>query len=137
MKPLPVVTPTAGAAGSTAINGSIIDALGFEGVLFVLLFGAIVTGAVTTFKLTQSDNSDMSSPEDVAGSNQAVADTEGSKAFYLDIRKPTKRYLRLIISRGTQNATVSAVALPYGAKSQPVTQTAAGESFVGPAGGTA
>lgn len=137
MKPLPVITPTAGAAASTAINGSIIDTFGFGGVLFVILLGAIVSGAVTSFKLTQSDNSDMSSGEDVAGSNQAVADTEGSKAFYLDIRKPTKRYLRLIVSRGTQNATISAVALPYNAASQPVTQTAAGESFVSPVGGTA
>lgn len=137
VKPLSCVTPTAGLAAATSITGSIIDTNGFAGVLFLVHFGAIVSGAATSFKVEHSDNSDMSSNADIEGTSQTVADTDDNKVFFCDIQKPTKRYVRLLVARATQNSTVSAVALPYGPSDAPFTQTATGERFVGPISGTA
>jgi hypothetical protein len=137
VKPLSCVTPTAGLAASTAISGSIIDTAGFNGVLFCVQFGAIVTGAATSFKVEHSDASDMSGNADILGTSQTVADSDDNKVFYVDIRKPVKRYVRLLVSRATQNATVSAVALVYGPNDAPFTQTATGETHSSPVSGTA
>ena len=137
VKPLSCVTPTAGVAGTSAITGSTIDTLGFNGVLFLVQFGTITAGAVTSFKVEHSDNSDMSSNADIVGTSQTVADTDDNKVFFCDLRKPVKRYVRLLVSRGTQNAAVSAVALPYDPSDAPFTQTASGESHVSPISGTA
>ena len=43
-----------------------------------------------------------------------IADDDDNKVFYLDIKRPQLRYGRLVVSRATQNATVSAVAVLYG-----------------------
>jgi hypothetical protein len=137
VKPVSAITPTAGVAAATAITGSIIDTLGFNGVLFVIPFGTIASTAVTSFKVEHSDASDMSGNADIAGTAQTVADTDDDKVFYVDIRKPVKRYVRLLVSRGTANAALSATALLYDPSAAPFTQSAVGERFVGPASGTA
>jgi len=137
VKPLSSITPTAGLAAATSITGSTIDTNGFTGVLFLVHFGTIVSGAATSLKVEHSDNSDMSSNADITGTSQTVADTDDNKVFYVDINRPVKRYVRLLVSRATQNSTVSAVAIPYGPNDAPFTQTATGEKFVGPASGTA
>lgn len=136
-KPLTAITPTAGAAGTSAINGATIDTLGFMGVLFLLHFGAIVTGAVTSFKLQHGDAANASDMADILGSSQTVADSDDDKVFYAELGIPTKRYCRVVVSRATQNATVAAIALPFASKDAPITQVAAGESVNNPVSGTA
>jgi len=133
------VTVTAGAAGSSAINGSTLDFAGYLGGLISVQTGAIVSGAVTSIKFQHSDASDMTGAADVLGTSQTIADTDDDKVFYIDISRPTKRYGRLVVSRATQNATVSAVAALYGSSVAPVTQGAgvAGEIHVGKIAGTA
>jgi hypothetical protein len=131
-------TTTAGAAGTTAITGSSVDMSGFDGVLFVFAFGAIVAGAATSIKL--QDSSDNSSFNDIAGTNQTIADTDDDKVFYSDLSRPTKRYVRPVVSRATQNATVGSVlAMQYRSRKAPVAQGAnvAGEQFTDPIDGTA
>ncbi|HYV18614.1 MAG TPA: hypothetical protein VFC25_06265 [Verrucomicrobiae bacterium] len=118
------VTPTAGAAGATNINGSIIDMAGFDACLIAVHFGAIVAGALTSIKAQQGDDSGLSDAADVAGSSVTVADTDDDKVFYIDVR-PRKRYLRLVVSRATQNATVCASYLQYDAHDEPSAQLAA------------
>jgi hypothetical protein len=119
------ITPTAGAAGTTAINGSIIDTKGAQGVLFLTRFGAITAGAATSIKLQHGDAANLSDAADVAGSNQTVADTDDGKLFVTDYRKPQKRYVRLVVSRATQNAVVAtSEALAYNLTSNPPTQPA-------------
>lgn len=136
-KLLSAITPTAGAAAATAITGTTIDTFGFRGILFLLNFGTIVSGAVTSFKVQHGDASDNSDMADVLGSAQTVADTADDTPFYCDINRVTKRYARLVVSRATQNATLGATALLYDAVSQPVTQTASGELSNNPVSGTA
>jgi hypothetical protein len=136
------ITTTAGAAGSTAVNGAVLDTAGFEGGCAVVAFGAIVSGAATSIKLQQSADAtgDPDDFSDVLGTGQTVADNADDKVFYCDFRHATKRYVRVVVSRATQNATVgSALYVQYGARSRPVTQgtNVAGEQFTAAAEGTA
>lgn len=134
------ITPTAGVAGTSAINSSVIDTANAEGVLFVVTFGAITSGAVTSIKVQHGDAANLSDAADVVGTSQTIADTDDDKVFYVDVRKPLKRYVRLVVSRATQNAVVaSANAHVYGLRSQPVTHgtNVSGEAHAYPAAGTA
>ena len=132
------ITPTAGVAGTSAITSTVIDSANADGVLFVVRMGAI-TGAVTSVKAQHSDVF-ASGYEDIADTNQVIADTADDSHVVLDLRRPDKRYVRIVVSRATQNAVVaSATALVYGARSQPVTQPAgtALEAFSDAISGTA
>jgi hypothetical protein len=128
----PAVTVTAGAAGTSAISGIAIDTANFDGVCFVVQLGAIVSGAVTSLKLQESDTSG-GTYTDVADTSITVASTDDEGIRFLDYHRPAKRWIRLYVARATQNATLSAIAQVYGAKSSPVTQpaTAAGVGVAG------
>src|ERR1043166_808539 len=115
------ITITAGAAGTSAINGTAIDTSGFDGCLFVVQFGAIVAGAATSIKVQEDTTSAFGAAADLAGSNQTIADTDDDKVFYVDIRRQPKQWLRIVVSRATQNATCSAMAYLYRTRSRPVT----------------
>jgi hypothetical protein len=58
----------------------------------------------------------------------------------VDLFRPLKRYVRVVVSRATQNATIgSANYIQYDARTEPVAHAAkvGGETFVSPASGTA
>jgi hypothetical protein len=110
------------AAGTTAVNGSVIDMQGFENVSFTALFGAITSTAVTGIKAQQGNASDGSDMADLTGTAIAIADTGSNKALAIDVIKPEKRYVRLVVTRGTANAVIDgAIAMQYGARVEPVT----------------
>jgi hypothetical protein len=132
-------TTTLGAAGATAITSSAVDTAGFDGCLFIVPFGAIVSGAVTSIKVQQCDTTG-GSYADLEGSSQTVADTDDDKAFYVDIFRPREQFLKLVVSRATQNATVGGIiAVLYSARNRPTTHgtNVSGETFNWPAEGTA
>ena len=133
------ITPTNGAAGTSDINGSIIDMSGFENLLIIVHMGAIVSGAVTTIKAQQDSAPAMGGAQDLLGTELTVTDTDDDKAFYLDIVKPQKRYVRVVVPRATQNATLAAVYIQYNGSKSPVTHgsNVTGETHVSPAEGTA
>lgn len=134
------ITVTAGAAGTSDINGTTLDMSGFDGVLMVVTFGAITGSAVTSIKAQQGAASTLSDAADLTGTAQTVADTDDEKTFYIDLYKPTERYVRLVVDRGTQNAVVaSAEYIQYGAKVAPTTHgsNVSGETHISPAEGTA
>lgn len=135
------VTTTNGAAGTTAITSAAVDTAGYNGCLFVVPLGPIVSGAVTSLKVQQSsDDAATDTYDDLTGSAQTIADTDDDGVKYVDIVKPGKRYLKLVVSRATQNATIgSVVAILYNTRRRPVTQaaTVVGESWISPAEGTA
>jgi hypothetical protein len=134
------ITPTAGAAGVSDINGSILDMAGFEGVKMHVRFGAITAGAVTSIKAQQGSQSDLSDAADIAGSGQTVADTDDDKSFVIDLLRPDKRYVRLVVDRGTQNAVVAEAHYEqYGAFAKKITHGSdvAVEQFTSPAEGAA
>lgn len=134
------VTPTAGAAGTSAISGTILDMSGYEGVLVMVRMGAITSGAVTSIKMQQDTDSAGGTMADLEGTSQSIADTDDDEIFYIDLFRPQERYVRLYVSRATQNAVVaSAEYIQYGPKAAPVTQPTGtnGETHVSPAEGTA
>ena len=139
MKISSAVTLAAGAAAATNINGSILDMEGFEGVMVKVQTGPIVAGAVTSIKMQQDSASGMGAAQDLLGTGQTIADTDDNKMFYIDLKKPTKQFVRLVVLRATQDATVAATYEQYGAKKRPVTHgtNVAGETHISPAEGTA
>jgi len=139
VKIVQVITIATGAAGATQIDGTAIDMAGYDGVCFIVQFGPIVAGAVTSIKAQQDVSAAMSTAADLLGSGQTVVDTADNTVFYIDVKSPKEDFVRLVVLRATQNATCSAVAVLYGSRSRPVTHGAgvAGETFVSPAEGTA
>jgi cobalamin biosynthesis protein CbiG len=138
VKVVSAITTTAGAAGTSAINGAILDTLGYAGVMGVITLGVIVSGAVTSIKWQQDTDPGMATAADLLGSGQTIADTADDTLVITDIFRPTKRYVRLVVSRGTQAATIgSANYLLYGGRNRPATQAAAIERFNSPAEGAA
>lgn len=116
------------AAGTTDIspaNG--IDMQGFDGVLFIVPFGAITATAVTSIKAQQSTAVDGTGDAfaDIAGTAVTVADDDDNKIAYLDVVRPTERFVRLVVDRGTANAVVDGIiAIQYKARSKPTTHDA-------------
>jgi hypothetical protein len=138
MKVIQATTATAGAAGTTAINGSAVDLSGWDEIMILVPFGTIVSGAATSIKW--QEGSTASPTTDVLGTAMTVLDTEDDTTKCLRIIKPRSRYGRVVVSRATQNATVGAIYyILSGASTQPATDdtTVVQETHVSPAAGTA
>lgn len=123
---IPAILPSEGVAAQTAINGAVLDLSAYNADAFAVMitFGVITTGAVTSFKVQTDTAAAFSSAQDIAGSNQTVADTKDDKTFVSDIINPPEPYCRVAVSRGTQNAVVaSAHYLVYRLRAKPFTQT--------------
>jgi hypothetical protein len=89
-----------------------------------------------------SDDGVADGYSDLEGSSVTVPDDGDNKLFYVEVVRPMKRYLKLIVLRATQNATLDGiVAVLSGAKLVPVTHDAttvgAGETWISPEEGTA
>lgn len=129
------------AAGTTNQNSNVIDMQGFEGVMFTALFGNLTATAVTGIKVQQGNQSDGSDAQDLAGSAVSIADTGSNKALITEIYKPSKRYVRCVVTRGTANAVIDGViAQQFGTRVDPPVQdasVAASEYWVSPAEGAA
>lgn len=132
------------AAGTSDITPSAgVDTKEFEGCMFVVEFGEITADAVTSIKVQQSDDNGVADAySDLAGTAVAVADSADNKVFYVDIYRPRKRYLKLIVDRATQNAVLDSIlALLYGPRKLPTTHDSAtvggGETHASPDEGTA
>lgn len=129
-------------AGTSDVECSSVDMAGYEYVSFLAAFGTITTNAVTSVKIQQSSDDGVADGwSDLEGTGLTVADSYDSKCVMAEVRRPTKRYVRCVVDRGTQNAVVDLVlAFQYGATESPATQpasVAADEQNVSPAEGTA
>ena len=134
------ITPTAGAAGTSDINGTTLDMQGVDGGLMVVRMGAITSSAVTSIKAQQGAASDLSDAADLEGTGQTFADTDDENVFYIDLFRPSERYVRLVVDRGTADAVVAdALYYQYKSSELPVTQGSdiSGESHITPDEGTA
>jgi hypothetical protein len=123
-------------AGTTTINGSVIDMQGFENAEAILQLGTLTATNVTTLKFQQGSASDGSDMADITGVLIAGDDTMSNKCLALEVIKPMKRYVRPVVTRATANAVLdSCVVIQSGAHKKPTTQdTTIGASaqFVGP-----
>lgn len=98
------------AAGSTDSNGTGIDMRGYDGITFIVAFGTITATAVTGIKVQQSDDNGSSDDyTDLTGSAQSVADTDSNKIVVTEVFRPTKRYVRVVVTRATANAVIDGI----------------------------
>lgn len=147
---VPILTYASGTADRTS---KVIDCAGYDGACVVVHFGTIAASAVTDIYLQEadaaSDSDTLTAGADLAGTSQTVAADDDNEVKYIDVRRPLKRYLQLVVNKDATNACAeSAVAYLYNSKtSVPSTHAegtgtgggtdiAEGESFVSPIAGT-
>lgn len=122
-------------ANTTAVNSASVDMTGFEGVLFITSFGT--AAADNTLEAAQS--SDNSNWNDLAGTQ--VASGTSDEDVWIDIYRPSDRYVRVEAARGTSSTLESIWAIQYGGRKQPIDNTTSGtiigEAHVSVAEGTA
>lgn len=123
------------AAGTSAVNSDEVDMQGFEAVVFLTSFGT--AAADNTINAAQSSVS--------GGTFLDLADTEvasgtSDEDVWLDIYRPTDRFVRLEATRGTSSTLESIWAIQYGPGkmkvSNVVSGTIIGELHESPAEGT-
>lgn len=128
------------AAGQTNQTSDTVDTQGWDGVLFMILMGAITAGAATSCKARQGALSNMGDAADLLGTAQTIADSDDNKIFYIDVYKPRERYLDVQVLRATQDSVIDGiVAVKYRGRKFPATHGAdvTGEKHASPAEGTA
>lgn len=136
------MTITAGATGTTDVEGTSIDMQLYNctSICFVLMLGAITTGALTHLEIQQANDTGFTDGnEGITGTKQVIADDKDNTVFVSDIIRPQKRFVRAHFDRATQAAIGACIAILYGFKEVPVTQpteVSGLEVFVDPVGGT-
>lgn len=114
------------AAGTSDVTSDVVDTAGYEGVRFIIGFGTITSGAVTSVKAQQGAASNGSDLADLEGTSITVADDDDNQIAVIDIRNPRERYVAAKVDRGTQNAVIDfVIAELYGARKMPVTEDSA------------
>lgn len=109
------------AAGTSAVNSDGVDMAGYDGVLFITSFGT--AAADNTVNAAQgADNS--ADWVDLAGTS--VASGTSDEDVYLDVIRPTDRYVRLEAARGTSSTLESIWAIQYKARALPITNSVSG-----------
>lgn len=132
---LTLVNAAAVSAG-TEIDSTHVDMTGFDGVVF---FGTMATvNAGNYVKVQQDDAVGDGTMADLTGTK--VVPSVNANTYLVDIYRPMKRYVRLVVIRaGANTATGDIYALQYKGTKAPVTQptTCDAEYHISPAEGTA
>lgn len=106
------------AAGtSDTVSGAVLDTAKFEGTICLVKFGPIVSGATTTVTVAMSNTLTTGGAleDETEHYSQAIAHTQDEDWWYLDLKMPTKRYIRMDVTRADQNATIGgALYIQYG-----------------------
>ena len=116
---------TAQAAGTDdTLTSDTVDLAGFDGVMFIALFGTLAATQVTS--LSAQDSDDDSAYDALSNSSVGpLADDDDDQCLVLDVYRPGSRYVQAVITRATANAVVDGVvALLYTARSRPTTHDA-------------
>jgi len=135
--------PLAGVvAGTSTQNGTGVDTSGFDEVTFVAQIGTITSTGAPAMKLQQSDDDgSVDDYTDIAGSSQALADTDSGKCLAITVYRPTKKFVRPVILRPTANAVIDSVLCILGKpRALPTSQSSdvkASKVLAEPAEGTA
>ncbi len=131
------------AAGTTDQNSDGVDCTGFDCVRFTALFGVLTATQVTTMKLQASDDDGSADAwSDLeASQTAAMGDADDQDCLICDVFRPTKKWVRAVVERGTANAVIDGVVAElYRPRTKPVTKDARIISqikLVTPAEGTA
>jgi len=127
--------------GTSAVNSSVVDMDGFDGVVFVAAFGTITDGT-PGIKAQQGEKADGSDMADLEGTKVSLSVDDDNKLAVLDVKKAKERYVRCVVIRGGDTGAVvdGVIAIKYKGRVAPTTQpssVAASEFHVSPDEGTA
>lgn len=115
------------AAGTTGVNGTVLDQSNFDGVRFTASLGTLTSTQVTSLKAQQGNAANGSDMADIAGAvTAAAADGDSNKLLILDVQASliSARYVRCVVNRGTANAVIdSVIADQYQTRTVPTAQT--------------
>lgn len=104
----------------TSSTSAVIDMKGYESVLFVLQMGT--SGSTNTVMHVESGSSSGGGDcVDLTGTS-IISTSTGRSAVASDLIKPPYRYVRPVVIATTESA-YSVLALQYGARALPVTQS--------------
>jgi hypothetical protein len=119
-------------AATSAVESDAVDTSGYEGVLFV---GSIAVANAGNY--AEAQQGDTTSPATALAGTKVVT-AANHNSFALDVYKPTKRYLRCVVTRTASSATGALYAILYNGAKMPTTQGAGidAELHVSPAEGT-
>ena len=123
-----VVSPAAVAA-TTAIDSSILDMTGYEGVMFIALTGDVTATSDLTLTVKGNTANHLTVPAPVTQKATTLftagASDADSKALMVDVYKPALRYVFANLTRATANAVIGGIiAIQYNAKTKPTSQDA-------------
>ena len=108
-------------AGTTSRNGDFVDMAGWDGVVFIALFGTIVDASVITLKAAQASDVQGSDVAELSGTAQKTASSSSEGLLVLDVYRPEERYVRPEIEISAQNAEIDGViAIKYKGRKAPV-----------------
>lgn len=143
LKNTKIVRHSAGVtAGTSTVTPSAgINTAGYNAVLFLVAVGAITSTGVPSIKVQQSsDDGSTDGYSDLEGTAYSITDADDDGVIAVEIIRPVKQYLKLILTRATANCVLDGIfailSNPIGPL--PITQTTLGnEVHVSPAEGTA
>lgn len=123
-----VVSPAA-AAAQTAIDSSILDMQGYEGVMFIALTGDVTTTSALTLTVKGNTANHLTVPTPITQKATTLFTADGTsaddKALVVDLYKPALRYVFANLTRTTANAVVGGIiAIQYQAGNKPTTNDA-------------
>ena len=112
-------------AGTGTITSDEIDMTGYEGCLFIVHMGTIVSGAATTCFVRQAIATGMSGGAELSGTIITILDSEDDTVFLMDVYRPAEQFLDVQVTRATQDATIQGItAIQYGPRKAPPTHDA-------------
>lgn len=124
-------------AGTTDVESAILDMAGYEGVVFFTSYGTAASNNI--LKVQQDDANGAGGMADLLGTG--VASGSSDEDVWVEVYRPTKRYVRCIAVVDTSSTVESIWALQYGPRELPVDNTTSGtitgETHASPAEGTA
>lgn len=123
-----VVSPAAVAA-TTAIDSSILDMQGYEGVMFIALTGDVTATSDLTLTIKGNTANHLTVPTPITQKATTLftadATSADSKALVVDLYKPALRYVFANLTRATANAVIGGIiAIQYQAGNKPTTNDA-------------
>lgn len=123
-----VVSPAA-AAAQTAIDSSVLDMQGYEGVMFIALTGDVDSTSALTLTIKGNSANHLTVPTPITQKATTLftadATSADSKALVVDVYKPALRYVFANLTRATANAVIGGIiAIQYKANNKPTTNDA-------------
>ena len=108
-------------ATSTVTSDSV-DMTGFEGCVFLVAMGEIITSAATTCYVRQDTATGMGGGVQLTGTVITIADSDDDKILLMDVYRPKEQFLDVKVTRTVQNSEVdSIIAIQYNGRKTPVT----------------